>query len=164
MRKIFGAAIFVVFSGAASADITVTFGGDWDGVTVPDGQQCHLHGGNGATPPISLTGLPDGAAVVVLEFNDKSYRPLSENGGHGAIAFDVTGMSAELPAVPELSDELGDGIRVQHAARSSGNYASPGYLAPCSGGQGNRYTVDIIVKNAIGAPLETLTDIDIGRY
>lgn len=149
---------------AASADMSAALLAPWDGVKVPDGQQCTLHGGNGATPPINLSGVPDGTAHIVLFFNDKSYAPLSRNGGHGAIAFAASGGNVSLASVPALTANLPNGVSVYSAARSTGNYASAGYLPPCSGGRGNRYTVDIKAVSAEGTVLDELLNFDIGRY
>ncbi|MEQ8899831.1 MAG: hypothetical protein RID11_07455 [Roseovarius sp.] len=63
------------------------------------------------------------------------------NGAHGTIGFPVNGSKALLPSVPGMTARLPGGARVIHPARSSGDYASPGYLPPYSGGRGNRYTV-----------------------
>ncbi|MBZ0128393.1 MAG: hypothetical protein K8F59_04715 [Rhodobacteraceae bacterium] len=135
----------------------------WDGKTVPTGQQCKLHGGNGATPPIKVTGLPAGTRWIVVEFNDKSYTPLSTNGGHGKIGFPVSGASATLPSVPGMTAKLPGGAVVVAKARSSGRYASPGYLPPCSGGKGNRYSADVKALDADNKVLEKIS-IGIGRY
>ena len=78
-------------SAAGAQSFSAALSAPWDGVSVPDGQQCLLFGGNGATPEIVLHGLPVGTASVRVEFNDKSYGPLAENGGHGVIGFLVSG-------------------------------------------------------------------------
>ena len=55
------------------------------------------------------------------------------------------------------------GAKVIKRARSTGKYASKGYLPPCSGGRGNRYTVDVKAVDAKNKVLEKTT-LDIGRY
>jgi len=163
MFRLFGALVLCLLPAAALAEMTVTLGAPWDGKRVPKGQQCPKFGGAGATPPMTVTGLPAGTAMVVLSFNDKNYPPLSRNGGHGQIGFPVKGSSADLPAVPGMTKRLPGGARVLAPAKSTGAYASPGYLPPCSGGRGNRYVVDVIAVDAAGKPLEKQT-VDIGRY
>lgn len=63
-------------------------------------------------------------------------------------------MTAKLPA----------GAQVIKAARGKGKYASPGYLPPCSGGRGNRYTVDLRAVDGAGKVLEMLSKVAIGKY
>ena len=148
-----------VFAQSFSADLSPP----WDGIKVPEGQQCTLFGGNGATPEINVHAVPAGTALIRVEFNDKSYEPVSENGGHGVIGFTVNGEEAKLPSVPGLSADLPAGAEVLAAARSSGNYASPGYLPPCSGGRGNRYMADVIALDAQGNELGR-TAVELGLY
>ncbi len=108
-------------AGMAQAEMQVTLTGGWDGNRVPDGQQCTLDGGNGSTPPMRITGIPAGTAMIVAEYNDRSYQPLSRNGGHGTIGYAVSGNSADLPAVPGLTDRnLPRGVQVIKKARGTG--------------------------------------------
>lgn len=157
-------AALILAGAAAFAEMQVQLGGGWDGHKVPAGQQCALHGGKGATPPMTVSGIPSGAVWVIAYFNDKSYTPLSRNGGHGTIGFPVKGSTARLPAVPGMTASLPGGARVIHPARSRGDYASPGYLPPCSGGRGNRYTVDLRAIDKAGKVLAEVKTVDIGKY
>ena len=115
------------------------------------------------TPPIQVTGIPAGTAMIVVEYNDKSYKPLSRNGGHGIIGYPVSGASANLPAVPGLTAKLPGGIRVLAKARGTGDYASNGYLPPCSGGRGNTYQADVKAVDA-GVKVLDKTKMKLGRY
>ncbi|WP_231703994.1 hypothetical protein [Cochlodiniinecator piscidefendens] len=150
--------------GVALADMEAQVTSPWDGVRVPAGQHCALQGGQGATPPIQVTGIPDGTVMIVAEYNDRSYQPLSRNGGHGTLGYPVSGSSANLPSVPGVSANLPHGVIVVRAARGTGQYASPGYLPPCSGGRGNQYSVDLKAVDASGQVLETLRRVRLGRY
>lgn len=116
----------------------------WTGGALPEGQQCAVFGGKGATPPLRVEGIPEGANAIIVEFNDLDFQPLASGGGHGKIGFwyDGAGM-AVLPAVPGDTAKLPDGSFVEARARSTGMYASPGYLPPCSGGRGHRYVADV---------------------
>lgn len=147
----------------ASAAMTVTLEAPWDGKKIPAGQHCPLFGGKGGTPPMAISGLPKGTAWVVVAFNDRDYAPLSRNGGHGTIGFPVKGTSAKLPAVPGMTDKLPGGARVLAKAKSTGEYASAGYLPPCSGGRGNRYHAEVSATGADGKVIETVR-VEIGRY
>jgi hypothetical protein len=152
-----------VCAGAAQAQMVVELQDPWDGMTLPAGQHCPLQGGTGATPPMLISAIPDGTVQLRVAFNDLSYAPLSIDGGHGVLAFETTGPVANLPAVPGLTDVMPDGVSIVSPARSSGDYASPGYLPPCSGGNGNLYAADVSAIGADGAVLETVT-VEIGRY
>ena len=163
MRNILIASMLLAASAANAQNFTAELGAPWDGVKVPDGQQCRLFDGNGATPAIILQGLPEGTTHIRVEFNDKSYAPLANNGGHGVIGFQVSGPDAVLPSVPGMTDTLPEGAEVLAAARSTGRYASPGYLPPCSGGRGNRYMADVIALDASGAELGRMP-VELGRY
>ena len=158
------AMVLMMSAGTALADMNVQLTGGWDGKKVPAGQHCELHGGNGATPPMRVSGIPAGASFIVAYFNDKSYKPLSRNGGHGTIAFPVRGAVSDLPAVPGMTASLPGGARVVAAAKSTGKYASLGYLPPCSGGRGNLYVVDLKAIDAQGKVLDEIRNVAIGRY
>lgn len=151
------------FATTAAAEMTVALGAPWDGKRVPKGEHCALHGGEGKTPPMQVSGLPAGTAMVVVEYNDRSYRPLSKNGGHGTLGYPVKGANASLPAVPGMTAKLPGGVKVIRAAQSTGKYASPGYLPPCSGGRGNIYEAVVKAVAGDGKVLEKKT-VKIGRY
>ncbi|MGH1577433.1 hypothetical protein [Planktotalea sp.] len=164
MTRFLLAGAFALIAGGASADISVSLGSPWDGKSVPKGQQCTLFGGKGSTPPMQVSGVPAGAAWIIAEFNDKSYQPLSRNGGHGIIAWPAKAGTTTLKSVPGLSAKLPHGAQVMKAARGTGRYKSAGYLPPCSGGRGNTYSVDIKVVNSAGKVIATEKNIKIGRY
>ena len=161
MRHWIFATAICVLSGAAQAEMQVEFGGDWDGETIPDGQQCEMRGGNGATPPMQVSGVPDGASMLLLYFNDIDYRPMATGGAHGVIGFDATGPVTDLPSVPGMTADLPDGVQVITPARSTGRFASDGYLPPCS--SSNRYAFDLVALDADGQELERLDGVMLGR-
>ncbi len=158
-----GAVAALMSAAPAVAEMSVSLLAPWNGKKVPAGQQCSLHGGKGATPPLKIAGLPTGTTWVLVEFNDKSYTPLSTNGGHGKIGFPAKTTTVTLPAVPGMRANLPHGAFVVAKARSTGRYASDGYLPPCSGGRNNRYTADVKAMSKQNKVLEKKT-IDIGRY
>lgn len=155
--------VLIAGTGFAQAKMSVQLLSPWDGKRVPAGQNCTLDGGQGSTPPMKLSGLPKGTVTIIVEYNDKSYAPLSSGGGHGVIGYPVRGNSANLPAVLGLSAKLPGGVQVVKPARSTGRYASKGYLPPCSGGRGNNYSATIKAVSATGKLLEKIT-IGIGKY
>lgn len=115
----------------------------WTGKAIPSGQHCQLLGGKGATPALKIENIPAGANAVIVEFNDLSYAPLSNNGGHGKIGYWIKGNSATLVSVPGDTDKLPEGAFLEAKANASGKYASSGYLPPCSGGRGNTYAAEV---------------------
>jgi len=155
--------VLIASTGFAQAKMSVALGAPWDGKKVPAGQNCKIDGGNGSTPPMKVTGLPSGTTMILVEYNDLSYQPLSKRGGHGQIGYPASGTTANLPALPGMTKKLPGGAKVIKAARSKGRYASKGYLPPCSGGRGNKYSADVKAISASGKVLEKIT-ISIGRY
>ncbi|MEP5632772.1 MAG: hypothetical protein ABJP79_12900 [Tateyamaria sp.] len=69
--------VLALTAGAAFAQLKAQVLSPWDGKKVPAGQQCTLHRGNGSTPPFQATGIPAGTAWLIVEYNDKSSKPLS---------------------------------------------------------------------------------------
>ncbi|WP_373356902.1 hypothetical protein [Pseudoroseicyclus sp. CXY001] len=164
MKVLLSGLVVTCLAGAASAEMSAQLMGAWTGGPIPEGQHCALQGGDGATPPIQITGIPEGTAFIVASFSDTTYAPMAD-GGHGTIMFPVRGDSAELPAVPGMTaTDLPGGAVIAAPARGSGDYASPGYLPPCSGGNGNRYAVDLTAIDASTNELEKITDFTIGTY
>jgi hypothetical protein len=160
-----GALALISASAFGQGTLTVAFADPaWDGKTVPTGQQCSLFGGMGQTPALQLSGVPDGTTKITLAFNDETYTPMG-NGGHGVIGFDVTptGGSVTLPSVPGESDQLPTGVSVVTKSRGTGDYDKPGYLPPCSGGQGNLYSATVTALDASGATLAE-SKIELGHY
>ena len=141
--SIFTLAILFFFKAAPSfGDLVVEFADPaWDGKMIPLGQHCKKFGGNGATPPLTVSNIPAEANAIIVEFNDRDYQPLSKNGGHGKIGFDIdTGInSVTLPAVPGGTNEMPEGVWLVKKNRATGAWRSKGYLPPCSGGRKNQY-------------------------
>jgi phosphatidylethanolamine-binding protein (PEBP) family uncharacterized protein len=153
----------VLTTSLAMAEMTAKLDAPWNGKQVPAGQNCRIFGGAGSTPPMQVAGIPAGTVWLVVEFNDRDFGPLSKNGGHGIIGFPVRGSSAKLPAVPGMTDKLPGGARVLAKARSTGNYASPGYLPPCSGGRSHRYFAEVKAVDSASKVLAQ-TRVEMGRY
>jgi phosphatidylethanolamine-binding protein (PEBP) family uncharacterized protein len=156
---------FAALPAFAQGTLTLKFADPaWNGQTVPAGQQCPLQGGHGATPAIEVSGLPEGTRHLNVAFNDETYQPMN-NGGHGVIGFDVTPTdgSATLPSVPGNTADLPEGASVTSPSRGTGDYASPGYLPPCSGGNGNLYTATVTALDDSGKELAS-GRIELGHY
>lgn len=153
------------FPALAQSALTVAFADPaWTGAALPADQHCPLQGGHGATPALDVSGVPDRTTMINVAFNDETYTPM-DDGGHGVIGFDVTpsGGKASLPSVPGNTAALPAGAHVTTAARGTGDYASPGYLPPCSGGRGNTYTATVTALDSSGKELAT-GKITLGKY
>ncbi len=148
IAPIFCLTVFIVGLGTVKADeLTVEFADSaWDGVTIPEGQHCKKFGGKGATPPLTVNNIPAQANAIVVEFNDLDFQPLSKKGGHGRVGFEIEmgAGTAQLPAVPGGTKKMPDGVWLVKKNRATGGWRSPGYLPPCSGGQGNTYVADVL--------------------
>ena len=159
-------AIAFALPATAQSTLTVAFADSlWTGDKVPAGQHCRLLGGDGSTPALNVSSIPEGTAQINVEFNDESYRPLSTDGGHGIIGFTVTpdGGTATLPSVPGYTAELPEGAMVVAKARTRAPYDSEGYLPPCSGGSGHIYSADVKALDASGTVLAE-GKITLGKY
>ena len=140
----------------AQSTLTIAFADPaWTGDKIPAGQHCRLLGGDGSTPALQVSGIPEGTAQINVEFNDESYKPLSKDGGHGIIGFTVAPVdgTATLPSVPGYSTDLPEGAMVVAKARTRAPYDSVGYLPPCSGGTGNTYAAVVRALAADGTEL-----------
>lgn len=137
----------------------------WTGGAVPAAAVCTQQGGKGATPALTVAGIPEGTAEIVVEFNDESYGPLSYDGGHGVIGYaHAGGDTATLASVPGGMRSLGvEGARVVKDTRAGGQFAQAGYIGPCSGGRGNIYSADLSALGPDGKVL-AIGEIRLGRY
>ena len=160
------AMILAMMTGPAfAAELQVSFAdSSWTGKKIPKGQHCEKFGGNGATPELKVSGIPKGTTAIFVEFNDASYQPLSNRGGHGIVGFEYTGGGESvLPPVPGGTEETPAGTWIEKKNRATGAWKSPGYLPPCSGGRGNRY---FAVVKAVDTDKKVLAKakIKLGRY
>lgn len=147
----------------ALAEIKVQLLPPWTGDKIPAGQHCTLQGGNGSTPPMKVSGLPQGTAGILVEYDDKTYKPLSTKGGHGTLLYPAKAGTVTLPAVPGMTAKLPGGVRVYKKSRASGKFKSDGYLPPCSDGRNNKYTATLMPISAQGKVLDKV-QVVIGRY
>jgi len=150
---------------ACAAKLQVSFGdSNWTGKKIPKGQHCRKFGGEGSTPELKVSGIPEGTTAFLVEFNDASFQPLSSRGGHGIVGFEYAGGDETvLPSVPGGTEETPAGTWIEKKNRATGAWKSPGYLPPCSGGRGNRY---FAVVKAVDADRKVLAKakIKLGRY
>ncbi len=163
--------VFLIGSDNVNADdLTVEFADSaWDGIDIPEGQHCKKFGGSGSTPPLTVYNIPAEANAIVVEFNDRDYQPLSKKGGHGKVGFEIEmgAGTVQLPAVPGGTKKMPDGAWLVKKNRATGAWRSPGYLPPCSGGNGNTYFADVLAVVKTSKKKYKVIDkvrITLGRY
>ena len=89
-----------------------------------------------------------------------------DNGGHGVVSYKIQkGLKeVEVLALKGETFELENGFESVNAHTGTRfNKVAGAYLAPCSGGKGNTYTVNI---NAVDAENKTLASAELvlGKY
>ncbi len=140
----------------------------WDGISVPRGEQCQKFGGNAPkTPVLSVSGIPAGTNLIILEFSDRSYQRM-DNGGHGKIGYALNRQSDKvlIPSVSGHSFALPAGFFMVAAHRSPKWDKAGAYMPPCSGGKGNAYYVTIKAVKQGGESSEIMAQhiVEMGRY
>ena len=140
---------------------------EWNGTSVPAGYQCQKFGGTHGSPALRVSGIPERANALVLEFSDRSYAPM-DHGGHGKLGFEIeAGSSAvEVPSAPPHTVVLPAGFWTV-AEHGAPGWDQPGaYLPPCSGGRGNAYyvTVKAILRDGEAVTELAQTTLEMGSY
>ncbi|ADG92903.1 hypothetical protein Arnit_1245 [Arcobacter nitrofigilis DSM 7299] len=172
MKKVFlliysAFASFLFSSSLLASDIKVSFTDKkWDGEKIPLDEVCSNYNVEaGSTPGLYIENLPDGAKKVILKFNDKTFTKM-DNGGHGILSFDIEENATNVEIPPQIGEtfELDEGFSVVNAHTGTRFGKQEGaYLAPCSGGKGNTYSVDISIVDSKGKVL-TSKELVLGKY
>ena len=101
--------IIVLMFSANAVALDIQFADhSWDGVTVPEGQQCQKFGGvNPSTPKWVVSDIPAGSDTIILEYSDRDSERMN-NGGHGKMSFaiDSSAEKVEIPSVPGHTFEI----------------------------------------------------------
>ena len=126
----------------------------WDEGRVPKGEQCSALGGKGATPALSVNGIPKGSVTLTASYQAAS-GDKSKRGAMGVIGYKANGLSNMLlPSVPSETSSV-SGAKVV-----SSSEGASGYLPPCR--KGASYTVTVQALNGSGRVLATKT-VSIGK-
>lgn len=136
----------------------------WDGVKIPEGQQCQKFGGvNPSTPKWIVSDIPAGSDAIILEYSDRDSERMN-NGGHGKMRFAInsTAKKVELPSVPGHTFEIPAGFTMIEAHRGPGWDKEGAYMPPCSGGKGHAYYVTIKTLKGDKVTAETIKEM--GKY
>ena len=138
----------------------------WDGKSVPKDAVCKRFGGKAPSPQIKVSGIPVGTTVLIAEFNDESYSDMN-NGGHGVVGIEVPkgATSMMIPAIPGETDKLPTGVSSYEMHRGT-NWSGTGgtYLPPCSGGEGNMYSVKVYGAIPAKKKYTNFVRVQLGRY
>jgi len=121
----------------------------WDGKVVPKDEVCSEHNRNGvagSSPALVISNLPNGTDYIVLSFSDETFKGMN-NGGHGILGYSIEDVNTSPLTIPSVKGESfnlpkGFSIEKKHRGVKFGKKAGA-YLAPCSGGGGNLYTVNV---------------------
>ena len=121
---------------------------------VPKKGICLKYGGESLSPPMQISGIPDGAETIRLLFTDDNY---GREGGHGDFTVKLNGQSSiELPPFGGDTNYLPANI-----FGGNGNHCysckETDYLGPCSGGRNHTYRVIVHATNAEEVILATGT-------
>ena len=152
----------------AAADFSASFSDPvWDGAKVPEGEQCQKFGGAGKTPELEVSGIPDKANALVLEFSDGSFAAM-DNGGHGKVGFSLSSGKTEVtvPRAPGHTSDLEAPFFVAMEHKAPNWDKAGAYLPPCSGGRGNRYYLTVKAVHRMGDEIDELASavLEMGSY
>ena len=167
MKKSLILSTLLLASSLFAAELKVEFtDAKWDGITVPKDEVCSDYNLEaGSTPALKISNIPANTAKIVFIYNDKSFTQM-DNGGHGVLSYKIQKdlKEVEVPALQGETFELENGFESVTAHTGTRfNKVAGAYLAPCSGGKENRYTVNI---NAVDSENKTLasTELVLGKY
>lgn len=165
MKKSIILSTLVVSGSLFASDLSVQFSDSkWDGITVPKDEVCSNYNTKaGSTPPLKISNIPSNTAKIVFIYSDKTFTKM-DNGGHGILSYKIDANEVEVPALMGETFELADGFEVVTAHTGTRFKKTPGaYLAPCSGGKGNIYKVEINAVDSANNSLAT-TELVLGKY
>ena len=161
-------AVGLVAAPLTAADLEVGFTDkSWDGKKVPDGQQCQKFEGHGRSPSLRVSNIPAAADLLVIEFSDRTYKPMDE-GGHGKIGYRIEAGAGEVdvPSVAGHTVDLPEGFLVVAEHKAPTWDKAGAYLPPCSGGQGNAYYLTVRAVHQMGDERHELASatLEMGSY
>lgn len=150
------------------ANLSVNFADKetWDGITVPEDAVCSDYNMEaGSSPEIIVSNIPAGTTKLILSFSDETFKGMRD-GGHGVVSYSITkgSKNVTIPSFEGETFDLPDNFKSVIAHRAA-KYGKPegAYLAPCSGGKGNTYSVliEAVDNNSKQLDKKTLT---LGKY
>lgn len=157
----------IILSTLGAVDFSATFvDKKWNKIEVPKSEVCSNYNTRaGNTPAIALTHIPVGTSKIILAFSDETFAGM-RNEGHGVISYKIPKVTSSI-TVPSIEGETFDlpknfSIVTQHRGGQFGKKEGA-YLAPCSGGKGNTYSVIIKAVDNDDKILGS-TSLTLGKY
>ena len=144
-------------------DLSISFSDPiWDGKKVPKRGQCTNCQGEGLSPPMLISNIPEKTDFLIVEYKDKTMGVF-----HGAIRFQVSGKGKfSTPSIREQTFKLPQGVEVE--AEHTAPIGSPGaYMAPCGCGYNNKYSAVIPAVQSLESGQKLLLGkgkINLGRF
>jgi hypothetical protein len=158
----------ITFSGLNAANLKASFTDNelWNGKIVPEEMVCSDYNFEaGSTPEITLKNIPKNTKKIILAFSDETFKGMRD-GGHGVIGYKLdTGLTdTTIPSIQGETFDLPDEFTsiIAHRGVNFGKEEGA-YLAPCSGGKGNIYSVIIQAVDDDNKVLDT-TSLTLGKY
>ncbi len=152
----------------SAANMTADFADPktWNGEMVPEEAVCSNYNTEaGSTPEIVLRNIPKGTQDIILTFTDETFKGM-RNGGHGILSYTLEDETYKviIPTVQGETFDLPEDFTsvVQHRGTKYGK-TQGAYLAPCSGGKGNTYSVLIQAVDKKSNELDQVT-LTLGKY
>lgn len=157
----------LLYSSLTAADLKVDFlDKKWDGVNIPRDEVCSNYNIEaGSTPSLRISNIPSNGSKIIFTYNDKTFKQM-DNGGHGIISYDIPKNSTtiEIPSLIGESFELKDGFKIVQAHTGIRfNKTAGAYLAPCSGGKNNTYSVNINIVDYTNKSI-AVTELILGKF
>lgn len=142
---------------------------EWNGKIIPATQGCRFQGGQGSTPALYVSRIPEQTNLLIMEINNLDVPELAQNGGNGSIGFYHNGEStAVLLPVPGESYSLPSFAFKEKASRVNAAKPYP-YMPPCLE-KHQHYTATVKAVKRTGSFDKQKTDvlgigeIDLGKY
>ncbi|MDB2405560.1 hypothetical protein N9W00_01355 [Arcobacteraceae bacterium] len=168
MKKLILTLSMIVAINLNAENLSATFADadTWDGKSVPTDAVCSDYNMEaGSSPEIVLDNVPQGTTKLILSFSDETFSGMRD-GGHGVVSYipPVYSKKLTIPSFEGETFDLPENFNSVIAHRAA-KYGKPegAYLAPCSGGKGNTYSVIIEAKNADDKQLSS-TQLTLGKY
>jgi len=160
------ASLATITLNAAKMKATFADPDTWNGLTVPKEAVCSNYNMEaGSTPEIMLRNIPKGASSILLSFTDETFQGMRD-GGHGILSYSLEENTSKviIPTVEGETFEVPENFTsvTVHRGTKYGKTAGA-YLAPCSGGKGNTYSVLIQALDKNEVILES-TSLTLGTY
>ena len=171
MRKtlfVVASLLAICFSNLNAASLKAKFADTdlWNGKIVPEEMVCSDYNFEaGSTPEITLQNIPKNTNKIILVFSDETFKGMSD-GGHGVISYHLDSGLKEvtIPSIQGETFDLPDEFTslVAHRGVNFGKEEGA-YLAPCSGGKGNTYSVIIQAVDKDNKVLDS-TSLTLGKF